>query len=59
MLKSMSNPQEMLSQALQNNPKTKELQDILNKAGGDPEKAFRMKAKEMGVDPEQIIRMLK
>ena len=59
MLKSMSNPNEMLNQVIQSNPKMKEAQELIQKAGGDPEKAFRMKAKEMGVDPEQIMGMLR
>lgn len=59
MLKSMGNPQAMLGQMLQNNPKMKEVQKLLEESGGDPEKAFRAKAKEMGVNPDDIINLLK
>lgn len=59
MLKNMGNPQAMLGQMLQNNPKMKEVQKLLDEAGGDPEKAFRAKAKEMGVNPDDIINVLK
>ena len=59
MLKSMGNPQAMLNQALQNNPKMKEVQNLIQQSGGDPEKAFRTKAAEMGVNPDDIINMLK
>lgn len=55
----MGNPQAMLGQMLQNNPKMKEVQKLLDEAGGDPEKAFRAKAKEMGVNPDDIINVLK
>ena len=59
MFKSMGNPQAMLGQMLQNNPKMKEVQKLLEEAGGDPEKAFRAKAAEMGVNPDDIINALK
>ena len=55
----MGNPQAMLGQILQNNPKMKEVQELLEKSGGDPEKAFRAKAAEMGVNPDDIINVLK
>ena len=48
----------MLGQMMQNNPKMKEVQDLINQYG-DPEKAFKAKAQEMGVDPNEIINMLK
>lgn len=59
MFKSMGNPQAMLSQMMQNNPRAKELQDLIQQYGGDPEKAFRAKAQEMGVNPDEIIKMLR
>lgn len=55
----MGNPQAMLGQMLQNNPKMKEVQKLLEESGGDPEKAFRAKAKDMGVNPDDIINLLK
>lgn len=59
MLKNVGNPQAMLSQMMQNNPKGKELQELIQQYGGDPEKAFRAKAQEMGVNPDEIIKMLR
>lgn len=59
MLKSLGNPQEMITQLIQNNPKMKEVQQLIDAAGGNPEQAFREKAKEMGIDPDQILSILK
>ena len=44
---------------MQNNPRVQEVNDLINKAGGDPEKAFRDLCAEKGVDPEEIISILK
>lgn len=43
---------------LQNNPNMKEVNELINKYGS-PEKAFRCKAQEMGINPEDIINLLK
>ena len=59
MLKSMGNPQAMLSQMMQNNPQIQEVQKLIQESGGDAEKAFRKKAEEMGVNPKDIIDLLK
>ena len=59
MLKSLSNPKEMVNQMLRNNPRAGEINKLIQDNGGDIEKAFRSKAKEMGVDPETIIKALK
>lgn len=54
--KMISNPQAYIQQAMQNNP---QLKSILQAAGGNPEKAFRDMAKQMNVNPDEIIQMLK
>ena len=59
MVKSLSNPKEMVNQMLRNNPRAGEINKLIQDNGGDIEKAFRSKAKEMGVDPETIIKALK
>lgn len=55
----MSNPKEMVNQMLKNNPQASEIKKMIEDCGGDAEKAFRQKAKEMGVDPEEVIKALK
>ena len=48
----MQNPQAALNQMIQNNPKMKEMNQLIEEAGGNPEVAFRKKAEEMGVNPD-------
>ena len=57
-MKAMSNPKEMVNQMLKNNPQASEIQKLIDQNGGDVEKTFRQRAKEMGVDPEEIIKAL-
>ena len=59
MMKSLSNPKGMVEYMLKNNPNAAEINKLIQNNGGDLEKAFRAKAKEMNVDPEQIISALK
>ena len=56
MYKGLKNPQAMVEQAINNNP---QLKSIIQAAGGNPEKAFRDMAKQMNVDADEIINMLK
>ena len=44
---------------LMNNPNYKFVMDYVNQNGGDPKSAFYKMAKEKGVDPNQILSMLK
>lgn len=54
--KMLSNPQQYVQQTIQNNP---QLQSILQASNGNYEQAFRNMAKQMNVDPDEIIQMLK
>lgn len=54
-IKSMVNPQMMLQQ----NPQYKQIMDYVNQNGGDAKTAFYNKAKEMGIDPEEIVKALR
>lgn len=56
MMKGLSNPQAYVQQAMQNNP---QLKSALQAANGNPEQAFRTMAKQMNVDPDELISMLK
>lgn len=56
MFKGLKNPQAFIQQAMQNNP---QLKSALEMANGNPEQAFRNMAKQMNVDPDEIIAMLK
>ena len=54
--KAMSNPQQMVSQMLEKNPQVKSL---IQASNGNPEQAFRSLATQMGIDPDEFIKMLK
>ena len=59
MVKSAKNPQLALQNMLRNNPQMKQVQGLIDQYGGDPRTAFYKMAEEKGVDPEQILAMLK
>lgn len=54
-IKSMGNPQMMLQQM----PQYKQVMDYVNANGGDAKSAFYTKAKEMGIDPDQIVQAMR
>ena len=56
MFKSINNPQQLIQKILSSNP---QLQTAISSAKGDPEKAFKDMCKQMNVDPNEIISMLK
>lgn len=56
MFKCASNPNLMAQQMLQSNP---QLQSIIEANNGNYEQAFRSMAKQMNVDPDDILNMLK
>ena len=59
MVRSAGNPQLMLQQMAQNNPQMRQVMDLINQSGGDPKAAFYKLAQEKGIDPQQILDMLK
>ena len=59
MVKGASNPQEMLNMMAMNNPALKQAMDIVDQYGGDSMKAFRATAEQMGINPEEIMGMMK
>ena len=56
MMKSGGNPQMMVSQMMQNNP---QINQIIQKYGGDPKTAFYKLAEANGIDPNEVLNMLK
>lgn len=59
MVRSAANPQMALQQMMANNPQYAQLQSIINANGGDAQKAFYAQAKQLGVNGDEIINMLK
>ena len=58
-VRTAQNPQLALNQLIMNNPQMKQVMDIVQKHGGDPMKAFRAEAEARGVDPDEILGMLR
>ena len=54
--KTIQNPQAKVHEMLSSNPQLKSMIDASN---GNPEQAFRSLAKQMNIDPDEFIRMLK
>ena len=59
MLKASGNPQMMLQQMLSQNPQFKQVQELIQQSGGDPQKAFYSLAEKMGVNPDEVLSALK
>ena len=54
-IKSIGNPQMMLQQM----PQYKQVMDYVNQNGGDAKSAFYSKAKEMGIDPDEVLKAMR
>jgi len=59
MVNGSQNPQMMLNQLMTANPNLKQVMDFIQESGGDPKTAFYSMADKMGVDPQEILNMLK
>lgn len=59
MVKNSQNPSALLNQMMSNNPNMKQVMDLINQHGGDPEKAFRTVAEQNGFNPDDFINMFK
>ena len=59
MLKNSKNPNMMLQQLASRNPVVANTMNLINQYGGNPQKAFYEEAKRRGIDPNQILGMLK
>lgn len=60
LMQSGSNPASMMQYLMNTNPQVATIMNLVNtKYGGDPKAAFYDLAKQKGVDPNQILSMLK
>ena len=59
LFKGAKNPQALLQNMMQTNPQIKYVMDLVNQNGGDPKAAFYKLAEEKGIDPNEIINILK
>ena len=54
-----ANPQAAMNSMVMNNPQMRQVMDIVNQYGGDPMRAFTETARQNGMDPEEILGMLR
>ena len=59
MVRSCGNPQAMLYQMLQQNPNCAPVMRMLEQANGDYNKVFYDYARQMGINPQEILDALK
>ena len=59
MVRAAQNPQAALNQLIMSNPQMKQVMDIVQKHGGDPMAAFRAEAEARGVNPDEIMNMIR
>ena len=59
LFKNSKNPQEFLSNYIQNNPQVQGIYNILRNSNRSPKELFYLLAKEKGIDPESILKVLK
>ena len=59
LLKNSGNPQALFSQMISQNPQMKQVMDYVNQNGGNAKDAFYKMANEKGVNPDDILNMLK
>ena len=54
-----SNPQAMLDMMAQSNPQIRQAMELIKNSGGSPERAFYAACQQRGVDPKEVMDMLK
>ena len=59
MIKSAQNPQALINQMMMNNPNMKRVMQIVNQYGGDANRAFQEMAQQNGINPQEIMDMMK
>ena len=59
MAQKSNNPQQFITELAKNNSKTKQMLELIDSSGKSPKDLFYQMAKQKGVDPNQILNMLK
>ena len=59
MVKGAQNPQAMLQSLAQSNPQLRQVMDVVQQAGNDPQRAFYTICQQKGINPQQILDALK
>lgn len=59
MVRSANDPNAMLRMLAQNNPQLRQVMDMIQQSGGSPQRAFYAACEQRGVNPQDILEMLK
>lgn len=59
MIRNSNNPQAMLNNMLSQNPQMQQVMSYINQNGGNAQQAFYKMAQEKGVNPDEILNLLK
>lgn len=59
LVQSSPNPRAMFGNLMVQNPQVQNAMNIINQYGGDGQRAFYETCKQRGIDPNQILSMLK
>lgn len=59
MVRNSGNPQAMFRSLMQNNPQYKQIADVVNQYGGNPKEAFYRVCEQNGINPQDVMNMLK
>ena len=59
MVRSSGNPKLILNQLIQTNPQLRQVTEIIQQYGGDANKAFYDIAQKNGINPQEILDLLK
>lgn len=59
LLKNSNNPQALLQMMINQNPQLQQVMNLINQNGGDAKQTFYALAKQKGVNPDDILNMLK
>ena len=58
-VRNANNPGAMLNMVAQNNPQLRQAMDFVRQYGNDPKQAFYAACQQRGVDPQDILNVLK
>lgn len=59
MVRTAQDPSALLKTMAQSNPQLQLVMSLIDQSGGDPKTAFYQAAKEQGVDPNEILNLLR
>lgn len=58
-IRAAADPRSAMNMMISGNPQLKQVMEIVNRYGGDPMAAFTAMARENGMDPDEILGMIR